>query len=263
MSTEKLEIRKGGKLIETKFVYDEDEKGEYKEIDQTHQAIRFLFETCELSPEITLKDIFLLLNTELELFDVVIGNWCKDIVTEGLTKPEKSYVEDDEAIEYIELSYTPEYYKNYSNKNNLSGLTRLDLNGVGFARKKVKYFDWNNEDGTPAIEYNIGERTPWSLSFTSTNELINIPVKLSNSFVIVEDDYKKTTKITAAEELYPKLLVADNPDYSLGNILYSIIWELSFYGGPDSRDKKGEELKILSKEVREGKAKTVPFVFEE
>ena len=228
--SEKLEIRKGGKLIETKWVYDKKLKqGEYKEFDKTDQAIRKLFETCELAPDVTLKDIFQLLNTELDLFDAVIGNWCKEIVTEGLTQPEKPYdlsVYNPDQIEYLELRFTPEYDNDGDNtKDYLNGLCRPDFSATGVVLQDEHE------------HYKKGERIPWSISFTPANELINIPVKLAKDMVIYEGILK--TKVT---DLPKQLAVFDNPQYTLGNILYGIIWEMSFHGGPNSRNDFHKDL---------------------
>lgn len=239
---EKLEIRKDGKLVETKWVYDEAaDLGDYKEFDVTDQAIRKMFEPCVLAEDVTLKDIFLLLNTELEIFDAVIGNWCQEIVTEGLTKPGKPYdlsKYDPEQIEYLELSYTPEYSDNVYGTY-LSGLLRPDLGGVGVELQN---------DGDME-HYKKGERIPWGVCMTPTNELINIPVKLSDKFDVHHDILNKEVKKSLP---YPPAIASfKTPEYSLGNILYGIIWELSFHGGPDKRDEFSKDLKKMSDEIKQ------------
>jgi hypothetical protein len=72
---EKLQIRKGGKLVDTRWIYDrEKDQGEYQEFDVTDKAVRHLFDICYLAEDVTLKDLFLLLNTNLEQFDLIFGN---------------------------------------------------------------------------------------------------------------------------------------------------------------------------------------------
>ena len=254
MSREKLEIRKGGKLIETKWVYDKVAKeGDYKEFDRTDQAIRNLFETCTLAPDVTLKDIFELLNTELALFDAVIGNWCKEIVTEGLTQPAKPYdlsKYDPEQIEYLELTYTPEYENDgEGSPDQLYGFHRPDFNATGVVLQN----DGDQE------HFKKGERIPWGLSFTPSNELINIPVRLSDKFVVYEGILKCKDKPGFSHPI----IQFDNPTYTLGGILEGIIWELSFHGGPTSRDKLGGELKQAVDDIKSGTAKLSPFTLED
>lgn len=250
--SEKLEIRKGGKLIETKWVYDKAaEKGEYKEFDRTDNGLRYLFEPCVLAPDVTLKDIFLLINTELDVFDAVIGNWCKEIVTEGLTQPAKPYdltKYDPEQIEYLELRYTPEYDDDGDGGEVLYGIHRPDFGGVG-----VELQNDGDQD-----HYKKGERIPWGVSFSKANDLINIPVKLADKF----DIYEGILKWKAGSQ--PKLLGSfKNPPYTLGGILEGIIWEMSFHGGPDKRDDLNSELREAVAKIKSGKEELVGSPFDE
>ena len=228
---EKLRISKGGKLIETKW-HPEDRS--YKEHDVTDQAIRCLFETCSLEEGVTLKDVFLLLNTELELFDAILGNWCKDIVTEGLTQPEKLYTGqyDPDGIEYLEL-----YKTVHTQQDGSYGLTRPDFHGVGFELTEDKLFDWGD------VEWPKGERIPWGLSFSKSNELINIPLKLDNKLNVYDDDHDSA-------DWGKKLFTIEKPDFTLGDILNGVIWELSFHGGPDKRDELGSELHDIVAQIK-------------
>ena len=58
-----VEIKQGGRLIQTEVECSSQEQ------DVTDSAVRFLFDYCTLEDGVTLRDIFLLLNSELELFD--------------------------------------------------------------------------------------------------------------------------------------------------------------------------------------------------
>ena len=237
---EKLEIRKGGKLIETKWVYDKEAKqGSYVEFDRTDRAFRYLFEQCQLAPDVTLKDIFELLNSDIDVFDAVIGNWCEEIVTEGLTQPAKPYdlsKYDPEQIEYLELRYTPEYDLDGDNKDVFYGFHRPDFGGVGVVLQN---------DGDQD-HYKKGERIPWGVSFSKANDLINIPVKLADKFVVYEG-IMKWDKVSKDNK---KLAEFNNPTYTLGGILEGIIWELSFHGGPDKRNDMHKELLERVEEIK-------------
>lgn len=244
MSKETLRIKKGGKLVETKWVYDHaKQEGEYQDFDRTSTAVRHMFEQCELEEGVTLKDIFLLLNSELEVFDAVIGNWCQEIVTEGLTQPAKPYdLTDEEAVEFLDLRWDW-YYDDASQYGpSFYGHGRPNLGGTGIARTKVKYFDWNDKNGNPEVEYNIGDRTPWAISFTPANELINVPVRLMNEAVVYDDNTDKGFDVQNKTGYGFPIATYKNPTFTLGNILYGIIWELSFFGGPDKRQEKKDEL---------------------
>ncbi len=230
---EKIEIRKGGRLIETKWVYDKEaKKGAYEEFDITDKAIRHLFEPCQLADDVTLRDIFELMNTELQVFDAVLGNWCEEIVTEGLTQPAKPYdlsKYDPEQIEYLELRYTPEYDLDGDDKNAFYGFHRPDFGGTGVVLQN----DGDQE------HYKKGERIPWGVSFSKANDLINIPVKLSDKFVVYEGIMKWDKSKGPGDR---KLAEFENPSYTLGGILEGIVWEMSFHGGPEKRNEFHKEL---------------------
>ncbi|MEW6753596.1 MAG: hypothetical protein AB1505_21815 [Candidatus Latescibacterota bacterium] len=109
---ETLTVAEGGRLVETRWIYDESrERGEYGTRDVTEFAIRYLFAPCELAEAVVLRDILLLLNTNLDLFDDVFhSNWTRELVTEGLSEPDQPYdLSDDEAIQYLELYWHVEF----------------------------------------------------------------------------------------------------------------------------------------------------------
>ncbi len=232
-----LSIRKGGKLIEH---YWHEDKGDYQERDVTESAIQRIFESCILEEDVTLKDIFLLLNTELDIFHAIIGNWCDELVTEGLTKPATVYSGyDKDEIEYLEL-----YQTIYTEPEGTYGLIRPDFHGVGWELKEDYMAGWTDSDGKEVIDWPKGERIPWGLSCHSTNELINVPIKLKNEMTIYDDNPKTKNygnKITS----YP------NCEFSLGHIFYGIIWELSFYGAPSARKALHGEIDDASKKIKE------------
>lgn len=249
MSKECVTLRKGGKLFQTKWVCDKAANidGHYVDTDITDKAFFKMNEICEIEEGVTLGDIFRLINTELDLFDSVIGNWCKEIVTEGLTKPAKPYdLTDDEAIEFLELYWYADYDSGSEYGPSFSGYNRCDLHGIGVARKEDKCFDWIDKDtGQPAIMYRKGERTPWGISFTPANELINIPVTLNRDFTIInsntDDPIEKYNEVVA---------VYKGATFTLHNILYGILWEMSFHGGPEKRAEFKDELNDIVQDIK-------------
>lgn len=82
---EGLQIRKGGQLVWT-YWYAKGKVREYREKTVTSRAPSLLFERTTLAPGVTLRDIFLLLEKHINAFDAILGNWCREIVAEGLGK---------------------------------------------------------------------------------------------------------------------------------------------------------------------------------
>jgi len=236
-----LKITEKGKLKE-KYWSPKSKRYLYKDV--TKSAIKLLFEPCELDKACTLKSVFKLLESNLDQFNAVLGNWTKELVTEGLKTKPAPYKVGPEEIEYLEVYYNPiqTRWKKYG--DNFCGFNRPDFHGMGFERKKTKYFGWKNSDGSKAVEAAKGSRTPYGVSFSAPNTLINIPLKLNNKFTIYEEDMNN--KVTTTNRGWRELITLDNPEYTLGQILYSIVWELSWNGNPANRDKRMKEIKDIA-----------------
>jgi len=250
---EGLEIRKGGKLIKLYTEYNEQtEECENKEEDITDLAPKFVFEKCTLEDGVTLKDIFTIINEHMTFFEVLIGNWCTEIVEEGLNKKAKDWSLEPyhEQIDYLELRWQLRHDVDYedSNKTILAGFSFPDFHGVGVELKEDKMFEWGE------VEWPKGERIPWGISFSAANDLISLPVKLEQHIDICNDD----VKAPAGKWGFP-MHSWDGCEYTLGQILYGIIWEMSFMGGPKDREKKSKEIMQAADDVKSGKAKLVPF----
>lgn len=223
---EQLIIKKDGKLFQTKWVYDEQkEEGSYQTFDVTENSFNYLYEYCELDKDVTLKDIFLLLNNELELYNLLLRNWTSEIVKEGLSDQEVSDKESD--VEYLELYYFGEYRRFEKDEPyTLHGAKFPSFHGIGYELQE-------DRDG-----WKKGTRVPYSLSFQSANKLINLPVRLNKEFSVSKDDYVDNTHT----DVFIKF---DAMPYTLFDILYGIMWELSFYGPPAKRDEEGQKIKDI------------------
>lgn len=233
-----LIISKNGRLLEKKSKYNEDlDKVVYTTKDITKLAPKYLFEECTIASDATLKDIFLILNKNLDIFDTIIGNWTKELVTEGLNNTATPYTGkyNPDGIEYLELYKASEY-----NKSCKEFYSHTDLHGIGFKLKADKLFSWGE------VEWKKGTRINWSLSFLKPNEIINIPIKLNTTLTVINGDINHG-------KYHDKLAEYQGVTYTLGEILYSIMWELSFFGGPSSRDSKKGELDVITKEIKSKK----------
>lgn len=127
-----LIIQKNGKLFDLETAKD-----------VTHHAPTLLFEPCRLDEDVTLKDIFLLIQHHIDVFEKILGNWCREFTTEALSTP--SQVED---LLYLELYYTLQV-----EDGALEGINHPNFHGVG-------------------------QDSPYSLSFLPLNKLADLPVKL-------------------------------------------------------------------------------------
>lgn len=108
------------------------------------------------------------------------------------------------------LEFLELYHQLEIDEGTLYGMDRTDFHAIG-------------KDST-------GEVVAYSLSFLPTYKIAHLPVKLGP--VRLEDGNTYATT------------------YTLGKILYGILWELSFYGPPSNRDEKGDELRAIAKKYQ-------------
>ena len=224
-----LLLKKGGKLVGHEY-------GQTKYRDRTDAAPSHLFDHCDLDEDVTLRDIFLLLKRHLKLFDGIFGNWCKEIVTDGLGKRHKRNPKTDD-IDYLELYFEiieHDYGKKYPVET--SGLNFPKFHGVGVMKK-----DTEHEKKGQTVQWAIELTEPWKLAL--------YPVKLRTSIQVTREKPKANETLATLQ----------NPAFTLGHILYGVIWELSFYGPPKKAKKFREELGRRIEDIKSGKAKTVAF----
>jgi hypothetical protein len=222
---EGLTIKRGGRLVRTLWLADlgEGENGRYVERDATQSAIRCLFEECGLAPDATLKDVLLLLDTELDAFDAVFGHRLKEIVEEGLRGPEPKKPAFEIKTEYLELYWWLKLQTS-DGKTSLLGTAFPMFHGLG----KILEAD----DGP----YKKGERTPYALDFLSAKSLAGLPLKLKNEAKVGADS------LDDFMVPYSVALKADRAPMTLGQIIQGIVFELSFWGAPADRDEAAKEI---------------------
>lgn len=254
---EGLTIEKGGRLIKSRW--DRTIRG-YVDEDVTDSAAFHLFENTRLDKGVTLKDILLLMRANLDAFDIIIGNWIKEVVNEGLNGIPK-LPDRGEEIDYLELYFiitrVREYeeYKDgpkepepgsiweqmgHKRTGEFTGPMRLrvpawpDFHGVGKPLEK---------DAEPHEGFKKGDRINWGVSLSPVCDLAHLPVILNQQICICDDSVNNDWNKDNTQ-------IFEGCDYTLGQILYGITWELSWHGAPGSRDEVMGQLKEAAKEIK-------------
>ena len=227
-----LVIKKGGLLV--------GKSKSQPTRDYTNLASECLFDVCTLDEDITLEDVFLLINKNLDKLSPILGNWCEEHIKEGLRATSPKEFE----VEFVELYWRLDI-DDYSDKNkpSLSGLNFPRLHGVGYIHKE----DHLDDDGLLMAEK--GTRTNYAIEFTPTYELAKLPLKLNNEVAIFKD--------------FSSTQVYHDPTFTLGHILHGIMWELSFCGSPAERDKMNTELCETVKGIKDGTIRTELLDFDD
>lgn len=226
--SEGMEILPGGRLIETYWYFDEiEQKGEYRKRDVTDRAIRNLWNSCTLAKGVTLRDIFMLIDTQLPAFSSVLGDWCDLIVLEGL----KPYVipEEENDIEYLELYWEV----NQTDDDTITGLRFPAFHGVGYVLE---------EDTDFAKK---GSRVNYAVELTAAYKLSHLPLNLRPKFAVHPD----ISAFIYGNE-YKPIIEFKSCEYTLGDILYGIVWELTWFGPPEQRELRKEEFDAQIEEIQ-------------
>lgn len=237
--TMELTLAHGPKLTRRDWEYDESrDEGAYIDDDVTDQASRHLFSTVALVPEVTLRDILLLLDIDPLLQEIFAHDWAEELLAEmmdGNVPSAPSIEYDPKGIEYLEL-YQAWSQDSFSGK--LKPIHRLDFHGVGFVLCEDVV-----RDG--CIDYRAGERIKWSLSFTSPLKMLHLPVRLNPEVSLREGNMDS---VNYSKEIGRMR----NPGVTLGQVIHGVLWELSFHGSPAFRDEESAQVKSIADDVRSG-----------
>jgi len=187
----------------------------------------FLDEVVELSDDFTLEDLFYWIGRNQDHFDLIfcsqLGNRPLQCYLDEVQKP---YPEKDDEIEYLELQRFGELW------------------------------DWGDIDLFISFSgIGKGKGINYALEFTPLNEIKHLPLKLNKKFVITT--YKKSTFFS---RLVSKLrrkgnnsyvtLVEGETDFTLYELIGSVLSEVSFVGTPEERDTKLDEIEEDVEEMK-------------
>ena len=214
---ENLKLKNDGKLIETYWEYDEvKEEGSYLTREIKSLMPHYLHELpFDFEEGVTLRTLFEFMDKDLDYWDIVVGNWCAELVNEGLKDSE----EKPEDIYFLELGWQFE-------KDHID--FKMDFSGIGKVYNSYPY-----EDATPDNSGNS-----YGIEFLKANDLADLPLKI-NTEAKFWDYSNGTEDCVSLGNMSPTLFQA----------VYSIIWELTFCGSPEDREDKHNLLKESIDEV--------------
>lgn len=236
---EKIELVKGGKLIETYWYYDEDkEEGTYLTKDVTDELPRFYNKPCEIGDGVTLYDILSALKpTFSDLMPLLprTSRLYMAYVSKDDMVPYQTLLEKEEPMDYLVLSNQYEECV-YDDHSEVQGAFVMDFGGIGKDKNGVE------------INY--------AISLSPLIELLDIPVKVDNTLKIFRTDYAKFHTKGLGDSYWEEgadngkhVYTINDMTYTLGQYIYSIFWELTWHGGPDDKEEFKDELLNRAREV--------------
>ncbi|GEM_PF-3561166 len=216
------------KIEKTKILHFPYESSKsYRNLTKVKGGIfRKMNDPVEIADDVTFGDFFKLLIKEKELVNTIFTATLYGVPFDLLIKDfKRKDKKDDPEIHYLEIYWNVD----------------LDEEGIMIEPEFQCYGRWNsNED--PDHSGLIG------LDFTPISELKYSPLKLNENLEIYGSQIKHDKA---------NLILATTKKFTLYEIIDAVLFELSWYGTPETRDKEG---KAILEEVRN--IKTLDDVFE-
>ena len=217
-----LKVKKGGLLFKTDWVYDDEkEEGSYVDTEVSKHFLRHLWDSCELEEGVTIRDIAKLLsNIDSVLLSVVFSDWIEEYV-ELILQSKKSIPDYARCVELYWWFDKSEEDVHYG-----SGFPSCHI--IGNPQTKAEYYC----DGSDSTE--IIKDPAYGVSGEMADEYADLPIELREKVDFYSSGFGKNCKVEYSTKL----------DYSLGHIIKSIFWELSFHGSP-------KQAEIFTKDIKE------------
>lgn len=227
-------------LTKTKIIYNNHynpECDEYVRREVEHLYL-YLNERVVLSNDFTLEDLFHHLYRDGETFDLIFSSclghhslqpWFDEINRSG--------PKEDDEIDYLEIYRYGEYWGKDCDDN-------IEL-CIGFS----------------GVGYNIDDPS-YGVGFTPLNELKHLPLRLNEDFEISEVKIPPNVIMYVARLLKkvgipvgkwdnpsPHVYVKGKVDFTVYELISAILEEISFYGSPEERDSKMDEIEKTTEEA--------------
>lgn len=183
----------------------------------------------------TLRDLF----NFIEPCGMILGEmaWCNfDVFFKEMQKPVVPKDGEVDNVEYILVSRRIDLYKGEMNEyaDVCGGNDTITDEQINEEVEKTGMTELSNR---------------YAIEFTPVNELADKPIRIDDRFVVRKDIMDDNTM--------PVVFEARKPFYLL-DIIWAILWEISFMGTPEDRDAKMDELDATIKGIKDGTIETIP-----
>lgn len=231
-----LILNKDGYITTKIWEYDEKEEGQY--VYRTLEgndvsALNYLQYNTELENGYTIRDIFKMVS-RYEVFQMLDNYWM-------------SFIEDyNKCPDSGCLSKEFKYIRIYKS---------IEKTIYIYENGDKECLVWNHVDAKKLNEDDVN----YSLMFVKLSEILDHELKL-DSLTISEDNHNIDVK-TRLTGIY-KIEKWDT-QYTLWEILHSIIYELSFSGTPEEKQAASNEILEISKNIENGTEELIEINFDD
>ncbi len=217
----RLSLKPGPLLIARHLGRNASDEVDWLETPATAEAHEWLDVPVDLDAGVTLGDLLGLLGHSPLLQQVYARLHAADVSAEAAKGPCDAPESDPaDALEYLELC---QYWSLDTATRTYEPIHRLTLHGMGLVQTRDR----------PDAGCVAGERILWVVKGSALRSLLALPLRVSPQVVVSEAGSKDYGR-DIDEALHPHV--------TLGQVLYSVLWELTYFGAPSEREETVEEL---------------------
>jgi len=235
-----------GPLLERLEWWDDStsESARSKRANVTDRAGEFLFYPIEVDTSVTLADLFALISTNPVLLIVFRQDFARELCDEAAKGALPDVGEPHERLEYLELR---QKWRLHSHNKSFESVADYDLGGVGGTQIEDLH-----EYG--ALMCRKGERVTYSVSLSPLRRLLALPIRVSYKVEFTEADtdscrYSRPVKDTVTYTY---------SGITLGQLIHSVLDELSFHGTPEDAEVVLNGLKRQLADIAENPGQGIP-----
>ena len=162
----------------------------------------------------------------------------------------ESSPDPDRGIEYLQVSWWGTKHNFKGKREDGSGWTFDGIGEAGVVCDDIK--EHMSEEEVEKLQ-NEGYRQAYAIELTHISKLADYVIKKCQKISITDYD----AGIHKDDEFNKEIDMI--PSISLVELIYSVFYELSFFGGPEERDLMKEDLVQRVKDIKDGTAETVPW----
>lgn len=234
MSVEKIILKKDG-------IFTKD--GSEQELEDVSNIglISFLNRGIEVDPDFTLGDLFKIIERHLDEYDLVfsshLGRFPLKIYIDDINK--ECPLDDRENMSYLEVYWSAEYFDHYKfNKEHPDGFSIGDLKMPPSEPVEepaeitiyAGFHGWGEYNNDQINEQDKPQFGGFAIEFTPLRKLKHLPLHLNKNFILYDESGEF------------KEIVKGEREFTVYDVISSILFEISFAGEPSERDKKWEEI---------------------
>ena len=202
--------------------------------DVSSLAHEFLFDPVDVTEDVMLRDVFLLLQRCPILTAVFRRDYAKELLehvqSNGLYEAPGLKMRTS-GLTHLELY---QHWRRNSRHNTFAGQGFWHLHAWGPPEEDLQ------QRSAPEVDSVVA----YSVSLTPVSELLDLPIRVKREASVSEDDHFSR----AYGAVLPDVALEDA--ITLGAFLHGILWELSFHGTPQEQQALAQELQRRVEEVR-------------